>query len=103
MATSLWQIESSDSKNFQADFLVNSGTFPTKRKPLQTAANLGNCPPKAEVTSSNLVGRASDFKKLARPSFIDVSALSAECPRNLFSVRSLPPSVALASSGRGRA
>src|SRR6476660_2462638 len=31
----------------------------TTRKPPQPIAKLGNCPPKAEVTSSNLVGRAT--------------------------------------------
>src|SRR6476661_9955404 len=36
----------------------------TTRKPPQPIAKLGNCPPKAEVTSSNLVGRANDFKAL---------------------------------------
>jgi hypothetical protein len=31
---------------------------------LQIAANVGNCPPKAEVTSSNLVGRANQINNL---------------------------------------
>src|SRR5215831_12386634 len=50
----------------------------------QIDANLGNCPPKAEVTSSNLVGRANTLNELTRTQAKNSGALSAECPRNLF-------------------
>jgi hypothetical protein len=46
-----------------------------------------SCPPKAEVTSSNLVGRARKFFRhntLEPRRFRLSSRMSAECPRNLF-------------------
>jgi hypothetical protein len=47
------------------------------------------CPPKAEVTSSNLVGRASSINYLARVVMQLPHRLSAKCPRNTFGPRSL--------------
>ena len=46
------------------------------------------CPPKAEVTSSNLVGRANPANDLTDLALCADTPLSAHCPRYLFDKRS---------------
>src|SRR5262245_21500488 len=49
------------------------------------------CPPKAEVTSSNLVGRANHTNSLTAPGTEVEAATSAYCPRKPFAARSWVP------------
>ena len=51
---------------------------------------MNHCPPKAKVTSSNLVGRAILFKDLGEISDDPNFCVSAECPQTLFSERPPP-------------
>src|SRR5262245_13350903 len=46
-------------QKYSTDNILKVSPLSTPRKLSQLAANIGNCPPKAEVVSSNLAGRAS--------------------------------------------
>src|ERR1700690_3122347 len=48
----------------------------------QAAVGPRRCPPKAEATGSNPIGRANDFNDIVGFPPPTVGALSGECPRN---------------------